>query len=48
MKLGVIGCGGRISGVIRGPLLSADPELRVVGVVDPDADGARARLGIGG
>jgi predicted dehydrogenase len=30
--------------VIRGPLLSADPELRVVGVVDPDADGARARL----
>jgi predicted dehydrogenase len=44
MRLGVIGCGGRMSGVISGALMPADPELRVVGVVDPNPESARARL----
>jgi predicted dehydrogenase len=44
MKLGVIGNGARMGGLINGPFLEAEPDLRVVGVVDPDEPGARSRL----
>jgi len=44
MRLGVIGYGNRISGMIRNCFRKADPDLRVVGIVDPDEDGARSRL----
>lgn len=48
MRLGVIGCGYRISGMIQSRFRQIAPELRVVGVVDPDEEGARRRLGDGG
>lgn len=44
MRLGVIGHGDRISGVIRQCLRAVEPELRVVGIVDPDVEAARGRL----
>lgn len=49
IRLGVVGHGGRISGLIKGRLREADPEairseIRVVGIVDPDVENARARL----
>ncbi|MBT3381058.1 MAG: Gfo/Idh/MocA family oxidoreductase [Lentisphaerae bacterium] len=44
MRLGVVGHGGRISGMIKGPFRQADSDLRVVAVVDPDEEGARSRL----
>jgi predicted dehydrogenase len=43
-RLGVIGHGGRISSVIKQCLRNYDPNLRVVGIVDPDEAGARRRL----
>jgi predicted dehydrogenase len=44
IRLGVVGHGGRISGMIRNVFRKVSPELRVVGIVDPDEKGARARL----
>ena len=44
IRMGVIGHGGRISGVIQSCLRGVEPEIRVVGIVDPDEAGARARL----
>jgi len=44
IRLGVIGHGGRISGVIKHCLRPVEPDIRVVGIVDPDEEGARARL----
>jgi predicted dehydrogenase len=44
LRLGVIGFGGRLSSMVNGPMLALEPELRVVGVVDPDEAGARGRL----
>jgi predicted dehydrogenase len=44
IRLGVIGHGARISGVIEHCLRAVAPDLRVVGVVDPDEAGARKRL----
>ena len=49
IRLGVVGHGGRISGVISSCLRTAYPEalgldIRVVGIVDPDEEGARNRL----
>lgn len=44
IKMGVIGHGGRISGVIKHCLREVEPDIRVVGIVDPDEAGARARL----
>ena len=49
IRLGVVGYGGRIGGVIREPLRGAypssiQPDIRIVGIVDPDEDGARRRL----
>ncbi|MCF7689454.1 MAG: Gfo/Idh/MocA family oxidoreductase [Cephaloticoccus sp.] len=43
IKLGVIGLGRRISGLIKS-LTQLDPEFHVTGVVDPDESGARERL----
>ncbi len=49
IRLGVVGHGGRISGVINNCLRQAGPEtlreeIRVVGIVDPNEEGARKRL----
>ncbi|MEW6751839.1 MAG: Gfo/Idh/MocA family oxidoreductase [Candidatus Latescibacterota bacterium] len=44
IRLGVVGYGRRIDGVIRHCLREVQPDVRVVGVVDPDAEGARGRL----
>lgn len=44
IRLGVVGHGGRISGMIRNVFRKEAPDLRVVGIVDPDEKGARSRL----
>jgi len=44
VRLGVIGHGNRISGVIKHCLRQVEPDLRVAGIVDPDEAGARSRL----
>ena len=44
IRMGVMGHGGRISGVIKSCLRGVDPDIRVVGIVDPDEEGARSRL----
>ena len=44
IRLGVIGYGGRIHGVINHNLRRLDPDVRVVAVVDPDEAGVRQRL----
>jgi len=44
IRLGVIGYGRRIHNVIEGCLRQVEPDLRVVGIVDPDREGVRARL----
>lgn len=43
-KIGVIGCGLRISGLISDVLCRLDPELRVVAVIDPDEENVRQHL----
>lgn len=45
VRLGVIGHGGRIAGMIKDVFRKIEPELRIVGVVDPDQEGARKRMG---
>jgi predicted dehydrogenase len=44
IRIGVMGHGGRISGVINSCLRGVEADIRVVGIVDPDEAGARARL----
>jgi len=44
LRLGVVGHGERISQVIKQCLRKVEPDLRVVGVVDPDEQAARDRL----
>ena len=44
IRLGVIGHGGGISGVVKSCLRAVEPDVAVVGIVDPDEQGARARL----
>ena len=44
IRLGVIGHGGRMSGMIKAPFRKIAPDLQVVGIVDPDEAGARSRL----
>ena len=44
IRLGVVGHGGRISDVIKTHLRGMEGDLRVVGIVDPDEEGARSRL----
>jgi predicted dehydrogenase len=46
IRLGVIGHGARISSVISQCLRPEAPDLRVVGIVDPDEKGARSRLDV--
>ena len=44
IRLGVAGYGNRIHGVIDACLREVEPDVRVVGVVDPDEAGVRERL----
>ena len=44
IRLGVIGHGSRISDVIKSCLREVEPDIRVVGIVDPDEQRARSRL----
>ncbi|MDD3925840.1 MAG: Gfo/Idh/MocA family oxidoreductase [bacterium] len=44
VRLGVIGHGGRVSGVINSALREVEPDLKVVGIVDPNEEGARSKL----
>ncbi len=44
IRLGVIGHGGRVSSFIKENLRAIEPDVRVVGIVDPDRAGARDRL----
>ncbi len=44
MRLGIVGFGGRVGGLVDGPFREAEPDLRVVGIVDPDEKGVRQRL----
>ncbi|HOL21478.1 MAG TPA: Gfo/Idh/MocA family oxidoreductase [bacterium] len=44
MKIGVVGLGRRISGVIYGSIKQVEPDIQITGVVDPDEKGARERL----
>ena len=44
IRLGVAGYGHRIHNMIDGPFRQIAPDLRVVGIVDPDREGARQRL----
>lgn len=44
IRLGVVGHGGRISSVINQCFRAVEPDVRVVGIVDPNEEGARAKL----
>lgn len=44
IRLAVIGYGSRIHGMIDHVFRQVDPDLRVVGVLDPDEKGVRSRL----
>lgn len=44
IQLGVVGYGGRISGMITGPFRQIAPDLTVTAIVDPDEGGVRSRL----
>lgn len=44
IRLGVVGFGGRVSGVINGVLTKLDTEVSVTGIVDPQVAEATARL----
>jgi len=44
IRLGVMGYGNRINGVIQHILREIEPDIRVVGIVDPDEQGVRERL----
>jgi len=44
VRLGVIGHGARASSFINHPMREVYPDVRVAGIVDPDREGARARL----
>ena len=44
VRLGVVGHGVRASAVIKVCLRGVEPDVRVVGIVDPDEPGARQRL----
>ena len=44
IRIGVVGHGSRISGVVKHLLREVEPDIRVVGIVDPDEAGARSGL----
>ena len=48
LRLGVIGYGRRIHGLVQGPFRELEPDLRLVGLVDPNEQGVRARIGAAG
>jgi len=39
IRLGVIGYGGRINGLINHCFRKVEPDIRIVGIVDPDEKG---------
>lgn len=43
IRMGVIGLGARARGVLK-MMMDVDPEVQVVGVVDPDEEGVRTRM----
>jgi predicted dehydrogenase len=44
VRLGVMGHGGRVSDVIKSCFRAVQPDVRVVGIVDPNEEAARGRL----
>jgi len=44
IRLGVIGFGGRMSGVVNSVMKQVNPSVRVVGIVDPNEEAVRGRL----
>ena len=44
VRLGIVGYGSRMHGLVTTVFREADPELQVVAIVDPDEAGVRARL----
>jgi predicted dehydrogenase len=44
IRLGVVGFGNRLSHVVNYNMKKVEPDLRVVGIVDPNEEGARGRL----
>lgn len=44
IRLGVVGYGGRAHGLVDHVFRLVDPDIRVVGIVDPDEAGVRSRL----
>lgn len=44
IRLGVVGCGGRLYSLVDHTFRAVAPDIRVVGIVDPDESGVRARL----
>lgn len=44
IRLGIVGFGGRASGILNSELLAVDPSLRVTAIVDLNPEAARARL----
>ena len=44
IRLGVVGYGNRISGILADAFCEVEPNVRIVGVVDPDEAGVRQRL----
>ncbi|MEC8989708.1 MAG: Gfo/Idh/MocA family oxidoreductase [Candidatus Latescibacterota bacterium] len=44
IRLGVVGYGGRISGLIQGVFRELAADLQVTGIIDPDEAGVRSRI----
>lgn len=44
IRIGIVGYGQRMHGVVDRVLRKVDPDIRVVGIVDPDEKGVRSRL----
>ena len=44
LRLGIVGYGGRMHGLVTSAFRQVEPDLRVVAVVDPDEEGVLARL----
>ena len=44
VRFGIIGYGQRVAGLVRNNFKAVDPDLKIVGIVDPDEKGVRERL----